>query len=53
MEEVATGLTGSMSDGAFPHLQEMIAEHALRPGYDYAAEFDYGLNLILDGLARR
>ena len=28
----------------------MIIEHALQPDYDYAAEFDFGLDLILDGL---
>ena len=28
----------------------MIIEHALKPGYDYAEEFEFGLNLILDGL---
>jgi hypothetical protein len=27
-------------------------EHVLRPGYDYANEFEFGLDLILDGLER-
>jgi AcrR family transcriptional regulator len=36
----------------FPYLAEMIVEHALKPGYDYAQEFDFGLDLILDGLDR-
>ncbi len=27
-------------------------EHILQPGYDYANEFEYGLDLILDGLER-
>ncbi|WP_262496110.1 hypothetical protein [Nonomuraea sp. SYSU D8015] len=31
---------------------EVATEHILRPGYDFANEFDYGLNLILDALAR-
>jgi AcrR family transcriptional regulator len=35
-----------------PHLAEMITEHALKPGYDYAEEFEFGLDLILDGLER-
>jgi AcrR family transcriptional regulator len=34
----------------YPHLAEMIVEHALKPGYDYADEFEFGLDLILDGL---
>jgi hypothetical protein len=29
-----------------------IAEHAIKPGYDYADEFEYGLDIILDGLER-
>jgi AcrR family transcriptional regulator len=36
----------------YPHLAEMIREHALKPGYDYADEFEFGLDLILDGLER-
>ena len=36
----------------YPYLAEMIREHALKPGYDYANEFVFGLDLILDGLER-
>jgi len=36
--------------GEYPNLAEMIVEHALKPGYDYGEEFDFGLDLILDGL---
>jgi AcrR family transcriptional regulator len=38
--------------GEYPHLAEMITEHAMKPGYDYAEEFEFGLDLILDGLGR-
>jgi AcrR family transcriptional regulator len=37
----------------YPHLAEMATEHVLKPGYDYGREFEYGLDLILDGLERR
>ena len=37
---------------AYPHLTEMTVQHILRPGYDYADEFEFGLDLILDGLER-
>jgi hypothetical protein len=37
---------------AFPHLRELTVDHVLRPGHAYGAEFDFGLDLILDGLAR-
>ena len=36
----------------FPHLTEMIVDHALRPGYAYAEEFTWGLDLLLDALER-
>jgi AcrR family transcriptional regulator len=39
--------------GEYPHLAEMITKHAMKPGYDYAKEFEFGLDLILDGLERR
>jgi AcrR family transcriptional regulator len=37
---------------AYPHLAEMTVQHVLRPGYDFADEFAFGLDLILDGLER-
>jgi hypothetical protein len=36
----------------YPHLAEMITKHAMKPGYDCAKEFEFGLDLILDGLER-
>ena len=38
---------------AYPHLLEFTMEHVMRPEYDFGAEFDYGLTVILDGLAAR
>jgi AcrR family transcriptional regulator len=34
----------------FPHLAEMATEHLRRPGQNYANAFEFGLDLILDGL---
>ena len=34
----------------YPNLAEFVTDHVLKPGYDFAAEFEYGLDLILDGL---
>ncbi|MFI6574175.1 TetR/AcrR family transcriptional regulator [Nocardiopsis sp. NPDC050513] len=53
LEDVAGSMLERIPGGAFPHLAEMIADRALRPGYAYAEEFDVGLDLILDGLERR
>lgn len=36
----------------YPHLTELTVEHILRPGYDYGDEYEFGLDLILDGLDR-
>jgi AcrR family transcriptional regulator len=36
----------------YPYLAEMIREHAMKPGYDYAKEFEFGLDLILDSIER-
>lgn len=38
---------------AFPHLTEVLTEHVMRPGYDFGAQFEVGLDLILDGFERR
>src|SRR6266852_2890386 len=47
--EVGEGILRQLA-GAYPHLAEMITEHAMKAGYDYAEEFQFGLDLILDGL---
>jgi AcrR family transcriptional regulator len=44
-------LTGHPAD-EYPHLAELATQHVLRPGYDYGDEFEFGLDLILDGLER-
>jgi hypothetical protein len=35
---------------AYPYLVEMVRGHVLRPGYGFGSSFDFGLDLILDGL---
>ena len=50
--DVAEGMFARMPPDAYPHLTEFTVEHVLRPGYDYGAEFEYGLDLVLDGLDR-
>jgi AcrR family transcriptional regulator len=36
----------------YPNLVEFITEHAMKPGYRYGDEFEYGLDLVLDGIER-
>jgi hypothetical protein len=37
----------------YPHLVEMATEYILQPGYDFANEFEFGLDVILGALTRR
>jgi AcrR family transcriptional regulator len=37
----------------YPSLARLTIEHVLQPGYDYADEYDFGLDLILDGLEKK
>lgn len=50
--EVGTAILQQNPLAAYPHLAEFISENAMRPGYSFGAEFDVGLDLILDGLER-
>lgn len=51
--EVGTEMLARLPEGELVHFREFALGHALRPGYDFGDEFDVGLELILDGLARR
>jgi AcrR family transcriptional regulator len=51
MAEVAETIAEQMPTDLLPHLAEYTIERVLQPGYEFADEFDFGLNLILDGLA--
>lgn len=48
--EVAEMILSSLQPDEYPHLTELAVEHVLQPGYDYGNEFEFGLDLILDGL---
>jgi AcrR family transcriptional regulator len=50
--EVAERMMGRYSAEDYPHLVEFSVEHVMKPGYDYGAEFEFGLDLVLEGLAR-
>jgi AcrR family transcriptional regulator len=51
--EVAGPIMELMAAGDYPHLVEMATSYYLRPGYDFGAEFRFGLDLVLDGIERR
>ena len=50
--EVGQPILEHFSTGEYPHLVELATEFVLQPGYDFGNEFEFGLNLILDSLAR-
>ncbi|HET7719809.1 MAG TPA: TetR/AcrR family transcriptional regulator [Acidimicrobiales bacterium] len=49
--EVAEMILSSLQPDEYPHLTELAVEHVLKPGYDFGNEFEFGLDIILDGLA--
>jgi AcrR family transcriptional regulator len=50
--EVAQTIMAEFPADEYPYLAEIATDYVLQPGYDYGNEFLYGLDLILDGLAR-
>ncbi|MFO0591555.1 MAG: TetR/AcrR family transcriptional regulator [Polyangiaceae bacterium] len=50
---LATEILASMPVDALPNLAWFTAEHVMKPGYAFADEFEYGLELVLDGLEMR
>ncbi|MEW5854349.1 MAG: TetR/AcrR family transcriptional regulator C-terminal domain-containing protein [Myxococcota bacterium] len=53
LEKVAASIMKDMPVDAYPHLSELVVQHVLKPGYAYANEFEYGLNLLLDSLEQQ
>jgi AcrR family transcriptional regulator len=48
--EVAAIMVEQFPADEYPHLAEFTFKHVMRPGYDYGDEFEYGLDIVLDGL---
>jgi AcrR family transcriptional regulator len=51
-EAVGRQVLEPFAPDAYPYLIEWLTENAMKPGYDYIHEFDYGIEFILDGLER-
>jgi AcrR family transcriptional regulator len=53
--EMAAATTQGVADIAerYPYLAEVVAGHVATVGYDFGESFEYGLELILDGLDAR
>lgn len=50
--KVAHSMLQPFPANEYPNLLEMLTEHVMKPGYDYVDEFEYGLDVILDGFER-
>jgi AcrR family transcriptional regulator len=50
--EMAATTMATFPSEAYPYMSEMAVKLVMRPGYSYAKEFEFGLELILDGLER-
>ena len=48
--EIAETMLEPFPVNEYPNLMAFLTEHVMKPGYDYGDEFEYGLDLILDGL---
>jgi AcrR family transcriptional regulator len=52
ISEMAQTMLEPFPDGQYPNLVAFITEHAMQPGYDFANEFEWGLDVVLDGIER-
>ena len=50
--ELTESIIQPLSTDEYPHLVAFTAEHVLRPGYDFGHSFEFGLDLLLAGIAR-
>jgi hypothetical protein len=50
--EMAEVILAQFPAEEYPYLAELTVEHVLQPGYDFGNEYEFGLDLILDGLER-
>jgi AcrR family transcriptional regulator len=48
--QVARDIFGQFGAGQYPYLTEFAVARVVQPGYEYADEFETGLDLILDAL---
>ena len=52
VEEMAQTMLEPFPFDQYPNLAAFVTEHVMQPGYDFGDEFEYGLDLILDGIER-
>ncbi len=48
--ELAAEISADFDPDQFPHLVRLTAEHVMQPGYAFGDSFEYGLDILLDGI---
>jgi len=51
LAEVADEIAAAMPMDQYPYLTELMTEHVLQPGYDFGSSFEFGLDLLIEGIA--
>ncbi|WP_084103277.1 TetR/AcrR family transcriptional regulator [Demequina sp. NBRC 110056] len=51
-DELAAEISQAFDPEQYPMLVRLTVEHVMQPGYSFGSSFEYGLDLLLDGLER-
>lgn len=52
LPDLAQEIMNSLPAEQYPHLAKLTSGHVLQPGYDFSDSFEFGLDLVLDGLEK-
>lgn len=53
VSEMSDSIFSDLSPDTLPHMIEILTNYYTKPGYSFAAEFEYGLDVILDGIEKK
>ncbi|MBL7554672.1 MAG: TetR/AcrR family transcriptional regulator [Bdellovibrionaceae bacterium] len=53
ISDMAESIFSGLSPETVPNMIEMITSYYTKPGYSFAAEFEYGLDVILNGIEKK
>jgi AcrR family transcriptional regulator len=53
ISDLVGSIFSNLPADAYPNFIEMTSNYYMKPGYSFAAEFEFGLDLILDGLEKK
>lgn len=48
--EITADIAAAFDPSAYPHLVDFSVNHVFQPGYNFGDSFEFGLDLILDGI---